>query len=32
MDSTPFYLSYAALWVLIILHSLVLLGVVRIVY
>lgn len=32
MDTLPFYLSYAALWILIILHSLVLLGVVRIVY
>lgn len=32
MDSIPFYLSYTALWVLVILHSLVLLGMVRIVY
>lgn len=32
MDSTPFYLSYAALWILVILHSLILLGVVRIIY
>jgi len=30
--STPFYLSYAALWLLIIAHSLLLLGVVRLVY
>lgn len=30
--TTPFYLSYGALWLLIILHSLVLLGIVRIVY
>lgn len=32
MESLPFYLSYAALWVLVVLHSVVLLGVVRIVY
>lgn len=32
MDSMPFYLSYAALWILVVLHSLVLLGVVRIAY
>jgi peroxiredoxin len=30
--SFPFYLSYAALWVLVVLHSLLLLGVVRLVY
>lgn len=30
--SIPFYLSHAALWILVILHSLILLGVVRIVY
>ena len=32
MDSMPFYLSYIALWILVVLQSLVLLGVVRIVY
>jgi peroxiredoxin len=32
MESMPFYLSYTALWILVILHSLILLGVVRIVY
>jgi peroxiredoxin len=32
MESMPFYLSYAALWILVILHSLILLGVVRLVY
>ncbi len=31
-SSTIFYLSYAALWILVILHSLLLLGIVRIVY
>jgi peroxiredoxin len=30
--SIPFFLSYAALWILVILHSLVLLGLVRIMY
>ncbi len=32
MESMPFYLSYGALWILVVLHSLVLLGVVRLVY
>lgn len=32
MESMPFYLSYGALWILVILHSLILLGVVRLVY
>lgn len=32
MDLVPFYISYTALWLLVVLHSLILLGVVRMVY